>query len=310
MEDRYISNVAEFLQIVDELAKEYPSNPLVSNPSLPHFIYRGISDKDYDILPGIFRTEPDKKDDKKDKENKENGRRIKNKKYLTYASEEEILHDFVGEAAAYKPDIVTSDWLVRAELAQHYGVPTRLLDWTSNPLVSLYFACASTSNDDGAIWICHAPNFNRFSRKSISEKSKKIPIKEQADALITKGKVDFDLMPYPLIYIPYYSDHRMSAQSSYFMLWGTKLEPLAKMVDESCYMVLSPPEDIWRVYGEKQEKQFLFKICIHASEKQKIFRALSRMGINAKTLFPGLDGIGMHIEKKYRFDYSEVLPPV
>lgn len=40
----------------------------------------------------------------------------------------------------------------RLVLAQHHGVPTRLLDWTSKPLVSLYFAVKETVEKDGAIF--------------------------------------------------------------------------------------------------------------------------------------------------------------
>ena len=37
-------------------------------------------------------------------------------------------------------------------LAQHYGLPTRLLDWTYNPLIALYFACCSNFDKDGIVY--------------------------------------------------------------------------------------------------------------------------------------------------------------
>jgi hypothetical protein len=49
---------------------------------------------------------------------------------------------------------LVNDW-ERATIAQHYGVPTRLIDWSENPLVGLYFALDDKSydNEDGVIWV-------------------------------------------------------------------------------------------------------------------------------------------------------------
>jgi hypothetical protein len=49
---------------------------------------------------------------------------------------------------------MVNDW-ERAAIAQHYGVPTRLLDWSENPLVGLYFALDDNNynDEDGVIWV-------------------------------------------------------------------------------------------------------------------------------------------------------------
>jgi len=59
-------------------------------------------------------------------------------------------------AVSYMPHLPASDWECLA-LAQHHGLATRLLDWTYNPLVAVYFACCDrTIKSDGCVFI-HGP---------------------------------------------------------------------------------------------------------------------------------------------------------
>jgi FRG domain-containing protein len=53
-----------------------------------------------------------------------------------------------------------SDGLSWLFLMQHYGAPTRLLDWTENPLVALYFSVNEQLDQDGELWILEAARLN------------------------------------------------------------------------------------------------------------------------------------------------------
>ena len=93
--------------------------------------YRGHSNRaKYRLEPSIFR---------KDQRGNFTNRDTEDRMYR------ELL---VSNSEDFEGDIYTLDRLVRM---QHYSLPTRLLDITSNPLIALYFACKNNLDEDGEV---------------------------------------------------------------------------------------------------------------------------------------------------------------
>ena len=289
---KYISSLSEYLQAIEALKFHYPNEPLVQNPTSNPFLFRGLSNVSYSLLPGILRGHKQKFEDHI---------AVENNLYTTWADEYGILNYFICEASAYLKIPATNhhQWL---EYAQHYGVPTRLLDWTSNPLVALFFACRSDHDADAKVWLLHQRNYLRFLTTNMSAPDGKTISQIIDDLLFCKSSIK-----YPFIYTPYYVDTRMSAQSSYFMVWGAEPIALENIFTTELYCMQFKENTNGRVYGDHERSALSFALYIHADRKQTLLRELDSVGINEKTLFPGLDGIGRYVEQRFRFNYNEAM---
>lgn len=286
-----IHSVQELINTIEKLESNYtysrsiaPNTVFGNMEYVPHFIYRGHSNHEkYTFLPGVLREETT--------------RFGTTTKYSQL--EYNILSDFISEACRYVKDIPITDIPSWLEIAQHFGVPTRLMDFTKNPLVALYFACSDTKDVDGSIWIINEPTYNKtffqMNYLSLSIDSEHIVSKIISDEIVNAFNTpDYrqNRILYPWIYKPNYKEERMNLQSSIFMIWGAKRGELTSFVETKHYMTTD--DNI-----TNKEDGILCYIKIPADYKEKILKQLNLCGINQKFVYPGLEGVGRFISTKY-----------
>ena len=182
-----------------------------------------------------------------------------------------LIGHFVSRAPSrsHRPCPDADDYLRWLFLAQHYGLPTRLLDWTENPLIAAYFAVRDHhADEDGCIWALWPTGLNRT---FVDYLDGLVMMQNPRTAQIAENAVTGNESPERIIIAidGQEIDPRMLAQMSRFTL-HSEPEPLEFMPD-------SP--------------KWLRQYVIPKNAKAKIRAQLSALGIRRSNLFPDLENL-------------------
>lgn len=198
------------------------------------------------------------------------------------------------------------DWYF---LMQHHGVPTRLLDWTTNALAGLFFAidayatrCKDTKKGDAgkstepgqvAVWMVDA--YWLADRLSPDWKAPILPYSTDAakyvpplDRILENNQDAQALVPkYPMPIEPPALHPRVAAQEGRFVIFGRNLDLLEEKIrqeaDDKC-----------------RAKEFrLRQIRFEVKDIDEILAELAQLGISRRTLFPDLDGLAKFVRWKH-----------
>jgi hypothetical protein len=188
---------------------------------------------------------------------------------------------------AYR-DAVPSDsvwnWLA---LAQHHGLPTRLLDWTFSPYVALHFVTEEVDHfdQDGVIWCA---DFARV--KSLLPGRLRAELREEGANVFTTDMLaavaptldEFDRLapePFAVFFEPPSLDERIVNQ---FALFSMMSDPAA-------------PLDEWLA----RHGGLVRRIVVPARLKWEVRDKLDQANVTERVLFPGLDGLSRWLRRQY-----------
>jgi hypothetical protein len=234
--------------------------------------YRGVSDASHKLLPSLFRTFD----------------RPHPSRYEVNKRESDLFFEFLSKART-SFDQARDDWDVLF-LMQHYGVPTRLLDWTEVLLVALYFATKSVSTRPQAtprIYVLNPyvwndkhplPNCSDAKRDLVWPRfvGRDIPggrHYQYGEILTERGGVGWE---FPVALYPPQRDPRLSAQRGYFTLHGFNHGPLDEI-----------------------DANLIAKIDLSPQCVNEVLAQIHHAGINEYTIFPDLDGLARSLRQKY-----------
>ena len=268
------------------------------------FIYRGESSKNWKLLPKILRCQQDDKGEPERiyreiksiseffLEANYQGLKVPNNKMI-HCSPDEIM----GTDLYW----ISDEFEETAALAQHYGLPTRLLDWTKDIFVAFYFASTGVmekekDNTEPSL-VIYALNYG-FLKEEIKKWE--------------HAKTSYGREPFPIKFlIPHYSDNpNIMAQSgilSYSEVrivrystntWKLDYTPLDEKLQELI-------DDKDHYYHISEPETLLYKFIIPPSEASAMFDFISRFNYSYSRIFPGYNGIMKTLKEK--ITYKELI---
>ena len=231
------------------------------------YFYRGMRKADYDLSTSLSR----------------------NCKGAYAKLEQPMLENFINYVRIEDPSINESIWKAMV-IGQHYGLPTRLLDWTHSTLVALHFATLEDNLDklgqrDCVVWRIDLRDLNRnLPRKYQEYLESKDTFVFSLDALAELApninQYDADMGDHAMVcFEPPSVDQRIVNQYSFFSAIPSGITDLEAFLDS--------------------HTENTVKYVINKSLRWELRDILDQLNINERMIYPGTAGIAQWLARHY-----------
>jgi hypothetical protein len=202
----------------------------------------------------------------------------------TQAIERPLLRHFRKYAARNEVPVDSVwNWLA---LAQHHGLPTRLLDWTYSPYVALHFATARARAfaEDGAVWVVDYVRAHGLAPRKLREQLEREGANVFTTEMIGAVAADFG---------------ELDKLGGDFVVF---VEPPSfddRIVNQYALFSLTSRPDVSLDAWLAEHPGLLRKLVIPAALKWEVRDKLDQANITERVLFPGLDGLSRWLARYY-----------
>ncbi|MFT3911464.1 MAG: FRG domain-containing protein [Ferruginibacter sp.] len=242
-------NISEYLNIVKDI---------ILKPNLVCW-FRGHANENWELKPTIWR-------------------------YYNRELERNINHEFLWKAKSRSKNLpVDKDWSGWLSLMQHFGLPTRLLDWSKSPLIALYFAIQDFNQKnealyDAAIWTLFPGKLNVYS--GIEDLIYSI-YNETARKMIEPAFIN-----------PIYA-----AENEKIIAVSAVETDLRMLTQQSAFTIHSSTDSL---SNYAIQANCLNKIIIPKESLKEISLELDILGFKPSTIFPDLENLAKELILRYK----------
>lgn len=192
-------------------------------------------------------------------------------------------------------------------LMQHYGLPTRLLDWTENPLAATFFAASAATHSDKprgkyrdrdylAVWVLHPIQLNMLTERGWND----FPNTWKQSPCLENFKIAFGTA----------GRDKISQAEGGFKVFQPTSFPIAVQpsnvatrvaVQRSCFTVHgTDPRDFEALFFNKHgARSYLKKYVLRRNHAERYIRELEQMGVSDSTLYPDFEGLAREMKRRF-----------
>jgi hypothetical protein len=209
------------------------------------------------------------------------------------ALERKIIQRFRERSIPYQsaPVVIREDWDLLF-LMQHFGVPTRLLDWTESPYIGLFFALNSAPLDPGslqptepaAVWALSPVAWNKHALADIGFDEGILSVGMKPLEPWTPGPDAEYMRVFPVAMYGLHNSPRIVAQRGVFTIFGKSTDSFDEVYEAGGY----PAET-------------LLKVEVPATAILPLLEQLSAVGITDSMIYPDLEGLARELKRFYGF---------